>query len=365
LVNQRALDYSRVAAVHTLVADLASGRIDPAQADQRLRIVIAARHPYRRGAVTLARAALAASVAVLLGAGPIVTGAAFGATVVIDLLNAALGRGRLPAFYQNAVGGLVATAVALALVAAEVGVRPALVVAGGIVLLLPGVTLVGAVQDAITGFYVTAAARAFETFLLTAGIVAGIAVGLSIGVRLGLPVRMDDPPFTGPDTFAGQLLAATVVAASFALANYAPRRTVIVSGVAGAVGWACFVGVDRLALSPAVASAVAAVVVGLTGTVVARRQRTPALIYAVAGIIPLLPGLAIYRSMRRFAEGDSAGGLTLLGQAVAVGLALAAGTFLGEFLARPPRRARSAPERRWAELRWSGPRRRRDTRAVT
>ncbi len=53
----------------------------------------------------------------------------------------------------------------------------------------------------------------------------------------------------------------------------------------------------------------------------------------------------------------------MLGQAVATGLALAAGALLGEFLARPPRRARAGRERRLAELRWSGPRRRRGARA--
>ncbi len=362
LVTQRSLDYTRVTAVHNLVGDVAAGRLGRDAAERRLREITTAPHPYGRYVVRCARAALAGAVAVLLGGGPIVTAAAFGATGLIDWVTERLGRGRLPVFYQNVVGGLLATAVAVGLLAAGVGVRPGLVIAGGIVVLLPGVTLVGAVQDAITSFYVTASARAFETFLLTTGIISGIAIGLSVGVRLGVPVRVDDPPFAGLAQVPWQLLAAAAVSVSFAVANHAPRRTLPFAGLAGAAGWGTLVGVTGLGLSAPIASAAAALVIGLGSATVAPRQRVPALVHVAAGIVPLLPGLAIYRGLRALAEGDSAGGIAELGQAVAIGLALAAGALLGEFLARPPQRARAGRERRLAELRWSGPRRRRAAR---
>ncbi|MCV2488686.1 threonine/serine exporter family protein [Geodermatophilus sp. YIM 151500] len=359
LVHERALDYTRVTGVHNIVTDLVDGRIDRAAAERRLRTVVRARHPYRRGVVTLARAALAGSVAVLLGAGPVVTAVALAATVVIDLVIAALARAQLPAFYQNAAGGAVATAAALALVAADTDVQPSLVVAAGIVLLLPGVTLVGAVQDAITGSYVTASARAFETFLLAAGIVAGIAVALSIGVRAGLPVRIGDPPIRGLDEVPVQLLAAAVVSAAFAVSNYAPRRTVPAAGVAGALGWGVFAAVERIVVSPTLASAAGAVVIGMGGYALAGRQRVPTLVYVAAGIIPLLPGLTIYRGMRQFVEGASTTGITLLGQAIAIGLALAAGAILGEYVAQAARRGDPRHLRRLAGLRTAGRRHRR------
>jgi uncharacterized membrane protein YjjP (DUF1212 family) len=355
LVHRRELDYTRVTAVHNLVGDFVEGRIGRTAASEGLMRIWAAQHPYRRPIVTTARAMLAASVAVLLGAGPIVTLAAFAATVLIDLASSALARAGLPAFYQNALGGLIATATALALVAADVGVQPALVVAGGIVLLLPGVTLVGGVQDAITGFYVTASARAFETFLLTAGIISGVAAGLAVAVRLGLPVRIGDPPLPGLDQVPWQLLAAAVVSASFAVANHAPRRTVPAAGAAGATGWGVFVLIDRVGLPPTMASATAAVVIGMGAILLARRQRVPTLVYVAAGIIPLLPGLAIYRGLRRLAEDDTLGGIALLGQAVAIGMALAAGAILGEFLAQALVGRDTRLVRRLAGLRPAGP----------
>ncbi|GAA3153392.1 threonine/serine exporter family protein [Blastococcus jejuensis] len=355
LVHQREIDYTRVTAVHNVVSGFLAGRFGRAEATRRLDAVATSRHPYPRAVVTAARATLAASVAVLLGAGPVVTGAAFAATVLIDLANGVLGRAGVPTFYQNALGGAIATATAVALVTAGTGIHPALVVAGGIVLLLPGVTLVGAVQDAITGFYVTASARTFETFLLTAGIISGVAATLSVAVRLGLPVRIGDPPLPGLDRIPWQLLAAAVVSASFAVANFAPRRTVPTAGLAGAVGWAVFVTVDWLRLPPALASATAAVVIGVGALLFAHRQQVPTLVYVAGGIIPLLPGLAIYRGLRHLAEGDMLAGVSLLGQAVSTGLALAAGAILGEFLAQAVGRTDARLLRRLAGLRPAGP----------
>ncbi|UOY01324.1 threonine/serine ThrE exporter family protein [Blastococcus sp. PRF04-17] len=350
LVQHRELDYSRVAAVHHVVTELTEGRIDPAEAERRLLAVAAGRHPYRRVVITGARALLAAAVALMLGAGPLVTAAAFGATVLIDLAIDALGRRGLPAFFQNAVGGLIATSVALGFVAAGVGVRPALVVAGGIVLLLPGVTLVGAVHDAITGFYVTAAARAFETLLLTAGIVSGIAVALSIGVRLGVPAQLWDTSGRGLADVPLQLAAAATASAAFAVANHAPRRTIPAVAVAGAAGWGTVVALGEVRVSTTLASAGAAVVIGAASYALARWQRVPALVYIAAGIIPLLPGLTIYRAVRRLSEGDAVGGITLLGTAMTVGLALAAGTLLGEYFAQAAARNRSSGDHRLVGL---------------
>ncbi|CCG04863.1 threonine/serine ThrE exporter family protein [Blastococcus saxobsidens] len=345
LVQLRELDYSRATAVHDVVTELTEDRITPREAERRLLMVAAARHPYRRPVVTAARALLATAVALLLGAGAVVTAAAFGATVLVGLAIDALGRRGIPTFFQNAAGGLIATSVALVLVAADLGVRPSLVVAGGIVLLLPGVTLVGAVHDAITGFYVTASARAFETFLLTAGIISGVAIALSIGVRLGVPAQIWDPQVSGIGDVPLQLFAAALASASFAVSNHAPRRTLLPTAAAGALGWGVFLGLDRLDLSPTLASASAAVVIGLGSYVLARRQQVPVVVYVAAGIIPLLPGLTIYLGLRRLTEGDTLGGITLLGTAVTVGLALAAGALLGEYVGQALRRTALPAER--------------------
>jgi uncharacterized membrane protein YjjP (DUF1212 family) len=355
LVRQRAFDYTRVTEVDNLVSDLVEGRLDRPRASERLETVRWARHPYHNWVVTFFRALLAGSVAVLLGAGLLVAVTAFGATVLIDRSNRLLGRRNVPLFYQNMLGATIATGVAVGLAAADVGVRPSLVVAGGIILLLPGVTLVGAVQDAITGFLVTSAARAVETFVLTAGIISGVALALSIGSRLGVPVRIVDAPATGFSDIPLQVLSAGVASAAFAVANYAPRRTVPFAGAAGAIGWAAFTVVDQLGLSAASSTGAAAVVVGMGSYTFAHRQRAPALLYVAAGVIPLLPGLTIYSALLQLSNDNTVGGIATLGEALSIGLALAAGVIFGEFLAQPGRREVDRFERRIVGPRLAGP----------
>ena len=63
---------------------------------------------------------------------------------------------------------------------------PAIVVVGGILLLLPTGRLVSSVQDAINGFPVTAAGRFLSTMLTFGALVAGIAVGFVVGDMTGM-----------------------------------------------------------------------------------------------------------------------------------------------------------------------------------
>ncbi|MGY1914036.1 threonine/serine ThrE exporter family protein [Blastococcus sp. SYSU DS0973] len=335
LVEQRTPDYTRVTEIHNLVDDLVNRRVAPTEAMERLDAIRRRRHPYRRWVVTGFRAVLATAIAVLMGGGVLVAVIAFCTTVVVDRTTGALTARDLPDFYANTVGAAIATVVAVLVLVAGLGVRPSLIVASGIVLLLPGVTLVGAVQDAINGFLLTASARAFEVFVLTAGIVTGVAAILSLAARLGVALVVNQAPTSGWGDVPVQLVAATLAAAAAAGASYAPRRTLPAAGAAGAVGWGAFRGLGELGIDPALATGAAAVMVGAGSYVFSHRQKASPLIYVAAGIIPLLPGLTIYRGMLLLAEGNTAMGLVLLSQATTIGLALAAGVILGEFVARP------------------------------
>jgi uncharacterized membrane protein YjjB (DUF3815 family) len=62
----------------------------------------------------------------------------------------------------------------------------------------------------------------------------------------------------------------------------------------------------------------------------------------LSGIIPLLPGLTAYRGFYQLAAGSVVEGLATITLALGIGLALAAGVSLGDFIARP--RVRTAAE---------------------
>ena len=104
-----------------------------------------------------------------------------------------LARRRLPDFYQQVAGGGVATLLAVAAAATPLDVDPSLVVTANIIMLLAGIGFMGALQDALTGFYLTAGARLIEAMLATAGIIAGVSAGLTVADVLGSSSAELDP----------------------------------------------------------------------------------------------------------------------------------------------------------------------------
>jgi uncharacterized membrane protein YjjP (DUF1212 family) len=359
VVETRTADYGRLTRVLELAEDVSTadavrpGATDVAAAfdrrveaaHDRLDEIVSAPHPYRRGLVTGVLMAMAAGVAVLLGGGIWVAVVAAATTAVIDVALARLGRWGLPPFFLQAAGAAIATAVAVLLLAVVpllpvdlATLPPSLVVASGIVVLLAGLSLVGAAEDAINGFPVTASARVFEVVLLTLGIVVGIGAVLDAARRLGVTFALVDLP--GAATPVGvQVVGAAVVAGAWAMASYARPRPAAVAAVVGGGGWLLFTALRELGAAPAVASAGAAVAIGFAAETMSRRAGLPAIVTSVAGIVPLLPGLAIYRGLFTLVEGGAGigPGLEILLQAAAVGLGLAAGVTLGELLARPVR----------------------------
>ncbi len=59
-------------------------------------------------------------------------------------------------------------------------INPTLIAISGIVLLVAGMMIVGALQDAIDEYYLTATARILKVIMKTGGIVLGVTIGLYI-----------------------------------------------------------------------------------------------------------------------------------------------------------------------------------------
>ncbi len=335
IVRPRGLDYTRLQGITDLAAAIKAEGLGLEDAHRRLDDVLSAPHPYRRPIHALGWSGVAGCVAILLGGGWLVALVAAVTTAVIEQTIRTLDRHGLPTFFQQVAGAAVATGAAVLLLVWEVEVRTSLVVAAGIVVLLAGLSFVGAAEDAISGFPVTAAARAFEVLTLTTGIVVGIAAVLDLARRAQVPLRVLDPStFTVP--FAVAVAAAAGMAGFWAVASHARPLAVGVATMAGALAWTTSSAAATFGVGPAVASAAAAVLVGFCGEALTERLQIPPLLVAVCGIVPLLPGLAIYRGLFAVVvDGDvPAGGDALLG-AAAIGLGLAAGVVLGRYFGRP------------------------------
>jgi uncharacterized membrane protein YjjP (DUF1212 family) len=335
IVRMSRSDYTRLQGITDLARAIGAGDLDVEEAHRRLDRVVSAPATYRRSVNALGWAGVAGCFGLVLGGGWLVALIAALTTALIEQVMRMLNRWSLPVFFQQAAGAAVVTGVAVLLLVWDVPVRTSLVVAAGIVVLLAGLSLVSAAQDAISGFPVTAGARAFEVVTLTTGIVVGIAGVLDLARRAELPLTIvTTPPSPVPFTLA--LAASAGIAGFWALASHARPRAVGLAATAGALAWTTFWAAGGLGAGIAPASGIAGVVLGFCGELLTDRLRVPPQLLAVCGIVPLLPGLAIYHGLFAIVvDADIDGGLSSLVGALAVGLALAAGVTLGQHLGKP------------------------------
>lgn len=349
-VTQREIDYEDLTLVDQLVRDLVSARIDRDEARTRLAQIVSSGHTRPRKVITLGWGVMGFGIGLLLGARPVVLAAAFLGAIGIDLIQRYLSRRRFPAFYQQVAGGMFATLLAIGVIAAGLSEQPSRIVSAGIILLLAGVSYMGAVQDALTGFPLTAGARVLEATLATAGAIAGVSGGLTLAGALGVKLVNLTPGSATYGSATQMAIGGAITAAAFAFASYAPYRALLPAAALGVTSAMAFYVGYRSGLGVSWPSAVSATIVGLVSYTIAARVRVPTLVLVVTGVAPLLPGLSIYRGLAHLSA-DEAGGLVELVNASVILLALAAGVIFGEFLAQPLRR-----EGRRLERRLSGPR---------
>ena len=340
-VRRRPVDYEELIMVDRLVRDLQDGTATLDEARDRIAAIDSSDHRRGRWLVTASWGAVGASLAVTLGGGAVVSGLAFVAACGIDVLGRAT-RNRVPPFYQQTAGGFLATLVAVGAAATRVEADPSLIVTAGIIILLAGVGLMGAMADALTGYPLTASARLLDALMATTGVIAGVAAGLTVADLAGADLGRVEPGATGIAQGSVMTVGAGLAAAAYGLACYAPLRANAATAGVAMLGQAVFLSAERLSLGQTWAATAAAVAIGMVSHGIARRVRVPPLVLIVPALVPLLPGLSIYRGLALLAEGED--GVLDLAAAGATAIALAAGVILGQYLVQPFREG----------LRWEG-----------
>jgi uncharacterized membrane protein YjjP (DUF1212 family) len=364
LVKQRDIDYEDLTAVDHLVRDLLTNRADLYTARTRMATIVSMGHVFPRWSVTVAWGVMCATIGVFVGGGWKVAVVAGVTGMAIDRMHMVMQRRRLPFFYQQVAGGLFATVVAAAVAASPLRVDVSLVVTANIIMLLAGLGLLGAIQDALTGFYITASARLLEVMLATAGIISGVSGGLAVAEMSGIPVGRLVPGRAMGETVPVLVICGALAAAAFAFASYAPRRSLLPIAVVTAAASLLHYLILSNDVGRTWAAAIAAFFVGLVAFAVAGRVGIPPLVVVVPGIVPFLPGLSIYRGLSLLAAGDSGTSQGILSMVTAgsIAVALSSGVILGEYVAQPLKREARRLESRLAGPRLVGPMRARRVR---
>ncbi|WP_328595329.1 threonine/serine exporter family protein [Actinomadura macrotermitis] len=341
-VRRRLPNYTRLAAVADLVRDATAQRLTLQQARFALGDIIGRRAAYPGWAQVGALSLLGAAGAALVGGGPLAICAAFVATLLGDRTGAWLGRRGIADFFQMGVAAAIGTLVTVLLVWSSADVRSGTVIIGVLIALIPGRALVAAMQDGIAGDLVTGTTRLVEVLFTITAILGGVGLVTYLGARAGVPVSLHDLPQAPFSVAAPQTLGAAVIAMAFAVYHLVSRGYLPPVAVGGVLSWSVLVELRAVHLPAAPATAVAATLVGVLGTLLARWRGVPALVCVTPCIAPLMPGTLMYRGMLELTVGDSGRGALILVEALATALAIGTGVYIGGELlrlVRPVRRA--------------------------
>lgn len=355
------MDYDLLAWLEQRVDAICGGGLSIEEARRMLWGQLRSRPRYRDWALLFAAAVQGATICGLLGGGPgEALLAALGTTLVESATRAMYRRGH-PTFLRHVVAGAIPAAIGLAVMVLRLQIAPelfllspSLIVATGMVTMLAGMGVVGAAQDALDGFYITAAARVLDFITRTGGLVLGVAGTLWLGVQVGVPAYLV-PDWLSPPTHLVQELVIVPFCVFFAMTTWLSPRATLWCGALGGAGslvyMSAFAATGAHPLSAGVMSFSVAVAARLAGAWL----RVPVMALITGAIAPLMPGMMLYRAIFPVIVGRPV--VTPVDQPVALllasiftGLALALGASLGVMLGR----RLAIPTNRIAQLANSG-----------
>ncbi|MGH7217892.1 MAG: threonine/serine ThrE exporter family protein [Candidatus Microsaccharimonas sp.] len=348
-VTPRSVNSALTQSIEDVVDDIHEGKLTLDEAEKRLEKVLEKPKVYPQWVLSAGSGSISAGIGALFSGSFIMIALSFIAGALISYTVLALSKRRMPAFFIQVLAATVATLIAALVtwlgsigVPQLQGVDPNLIIIGGIVMLVAGLAIVGAVEDAIDEYYLTANARILQVVMLTTGIVAGIVVGLYISKQLGIVMSVNTEKRLF-DVVGWQYAGAAIIAAGYALSVNTRLTGILLAALVGIGGWAIF-SITAPIFTTIIASFLAAAAVGASAALIARWLRTPSTTLITAGIISLVPGLSLFNGLMAVVVGvggneaslDS--GTLILLNALFLALAIAAGASFGNLIARPLRR---------------------------
>ncbi|MBG6085225.1 threonine/serine exporter family protein [Zhihengliuella flava] len=341
-------NYAGLALVHQLVTDIVAGDVSRREAVERLAEINRRPKPFPRWVADMCGGVFAGAFVMFIGGswlGALIAIVSWmGVTQVLKLSA----QWRIPEFFATMFSAVLITTVALVLWRFHVPIEPGIVIAGGIMLLLPSARFVASAQDAINGFPVTAIGRLLPAMMIFAAIITGIMTGIVIGEYSGIGT-IDVTQISQID-YPWWVLAATVAVAITAGSVFEQTSVKLLLPTTGValLGFATMLGVENAGVGARLAPALAAVVIGAAGRLVALRLEAPQMVVAVPAMMFLLPGLMIFRAMYGITvdEVDMSYGLAQVFNALGIILAIAGGIVLGDTIARPLTKGWNTHERR-------------------
>ena len=341
VVRSSTENYEALSEVYGLIYKITQGGMTLEIADLKLSQITHRPKPFPPLVVWLANLACAATLTAALGASFSTALSAAIIFIPVYLLIQWLSSIGIPAFFRMAASAGLMTFLAIWLGGdGSILQRPGepisapLVVAAGMIMFLPTPRLVGAVQDAINGFPVTAAGRFVSTGMSFLGLVVGIASAVSaINIFNGPTLDIEQLRFQPTTPFVASFFF-LIATATFAITLQTKLVKVGWLMLITTCGLVAYYSYDILA-GPSTGrgpTACAAVVIGALSTYFAYRLHVPQAIFSIPAITFLLPGLSFFRGMYLLTvETDVILGMQNMITAASIAVAMASGVALGNY----------------------------------
>ena len=330
-VEPGAVNLDKLSRLDRLAQDVANGILTPPDASRAIDAIIATPPRFRGKTTAIASAIASATSARFFGGGwrEMVVCAVIGlATGLLGLVARRNPKFRLYEPVAAFVAGLAAVAAAVVLPPTSIYVA----MAGGLIVLFPGLTLTTAISELATRHLQSGTSRLMSALITLVSIGFGAALGVETGRAL-----LGAAELVSPETLPLWTLGVALVMSALAFivlhqANPSDTLWIMMVCVLSFVGsrlGAQWMGVETGAF-------LGAILVGVASGLFSRLRNRPALVTATPGLILIVPGSLGFRSVTEMISKDPVTGMQTAFTMILTGVALATGLWVSRLIV--PRR---------------------------
>lgn len=131
-----------------------------------------------------------------------------------------------------------------------------------------------------------------------------------------------------------QIICCYLATLGFGIIVNIPHRALNACGWVGVLGWLTYLCLKQLNSGTVLANLIAALVIGLSSMIMAKRAKMPMILFNVPSLVPLVPGGQAYKAVRNFAFGHDLLAINYLVQVTMIAGSIAMGYFISELIAR-------------------------------
>jgi uncharacterized membrane protein YjjP (DUF1212 family) len=327
-----ATDLAKLSTLMEITDRVMAGQLSATEASRQLRVALAAPPRWNDLWMTVAYGLASGAFASFFQASlrDALAGVALGVALGVMVAKAAT-RPRFANLVPT-LGALLVSTLAVTSARLGFGTSTPVVTLAGLILLIPGLAVVVAMNELGTGNLVSGTSRLTGAAMVFLQLAFGTALGQRIGATWAATPVVESPPLPGWFLY----VALVIVPLTCVVLFQARARD---AGWIAIACWIAFAGARGGAalLGPEFGAGVGAWVLGSFSNAVARFFNRPALMPLLPGLLLLVPGSLGYRSLGYLMTGDTAAGIAAAVQLAFVAVALLVGLLLSRVTVEPNR----------------------------